>query len=461
MQKGMKVLKFGGTSVGTAESLKNVKKIVEAQAESDQLIVVVSALGGITDKLIQTARTASTGNLEYIVSYAEIVSRHLQIIKDTVAEPLQNEVRNEINPLLEELGNIFRGISLIKDLSQRTLDVVVSYGERLSSRIISKVIDNAEFFESTRFIVTEQKHGSHKLLQSATNDRIAGIIGGRTFSVAVIPGFISSDLNGDITNLGRGGSDFTAAIVASALNASSLEIWTDVNGFLTADPRIIPSARVIERLSFAEAMELCNYGAKVIYAPTIYPVFHKNIPTYVKNTHNPDAEGTRIADAVSPTDDVVIKGISSINEVALISILGQVASSDLNFNARVFEGLAKTGVTPLLVSCEYGERRAYVAVKSCDAERAVDGLTDQFINELRGGTLSAITVNDIYSAVALVGDNMRGKAGLAGKLAIELEKAGLQPIASTQGNSENKIVYIVERNRSKECLTLFHSACFE
>ena len=257
----MKVLKFGGTSVGTVESLSHVKKIVESCTE--QVIVVVSALGGITDKMINTAQLASKGDIAYLESYEYIVERHNVVIDGLVPTDKQLEVKSIVNPLLEELGNIYRGVNLIGDLSERTLDIIVSYGERLSSVIISYIITNAKHFDSRNFIKTEKQFGKHILNNELTQKLIHSAFDDNEFSVAIVPGFIASNENNDITNLGRGGSDYTAAILAATLDASVLEIWTDVDGFMTADPRVINNTYVIDHLSFIEAMELCNFGAKV------------------------------------------------------------------------------------------------------------------------------------------------------------------------------------------------------
>lgn len=256
----MKVLKFGGTSVGTVRSLTSVKQIVEGRTEP--VIVVVSALGGITDKLIATAKTAASGDSSYIESYNEIVARHRDVIDGLVPEQSLDEVNTRVNALLEELGNIYLGVSLIKDLSPRSLDIIVSYGERLSSVIISRIIADAMLLDSRGFIRTVDQFGKHVLDNDLTQQLVHSTFDGLDFKVAVVPGFISSDRNGDVTNLGRGGSDYTAAILAAALDAETLEIWTDVDGFMTADPRIIKNTYVIPHLSFIEAMELCNFGAK-------------------------------------------------------------------------------------------------------------------------------------------------------------------------------------------------------
>ena len=269
----MKVLKFGGTSVGSVESMSSVKHIVESCREP--VIVVVSALGGITDKLIGTAKIAVEGGNAYEHGFCEIVDRHIAMIHGAVDSRKRDELLSLVESLLDELGNIFKGVSLIKDLSVKTLDTIVSYGERLSSLIVSRVIDGAEHYDSRLFIKTQMQCGKHIVDFEETNRLVKA--GFNTLPrIAVVPGFIASDKsNGDVTNLGRGGSDYTAAILATALDASQLEIWTDVDGFMTADPRVINTAYVIERLSFVEAMELCNFGAKVIYPRPFIRYFTK------------------------------------------------------------------------------------------------------------------------------------------------------------------------------------------
>ena len=344
----MKVLKFGGTSVGTVESLGHVKKIVESCSEP--VIVVVSALGGITDQLINTAYLASNGDTSYLDSYAHIVKRHNDVIDGIVPIEKQSEVKSIVEPLLEELGNIYRGVSLIRDLSERTLDIVVSYGERLSSVIISRIINNAQHYDSRNFIRTEKQFDKHILNNDITQHLIHETFDNNSFEVAIVPGFIASNENGDITNLGRGGSDYTAAILAATLEASILEIWTDVDGFMTADPRVINNTYVIDHLSFIEAMELCNFGAKVIYPPTIYPVYHKNIPIRIKNTFNHTAPGTLISEQRPSAEGKAIKGISSINDTCLITVSGLGMVGIVGINARIFNALAKNGVSVFLVS---------------------------------------------------------------------------------------------------------------
>lgn len=455
----MKVLKFGGTSVGTIESLKNVKKIVEDCDE--QVIVVVSALGGITDKLINTAKLASTGDVTFLQNYAEIVARHNNVIAGIVPEDRQLEVTTITNALLEELGNIFRGVALIKDLSPRTLDIVESYGERLSSAIISRVIDDATFFDSRNFIKTENKFNKHiadielteKLIHQ-TFDKFKG-------KVALVPGFISSDKNsGEITNLGRGGSDYTAAILAAALDATQLEIWTDVDGFMTADPRVISNAYVIDNLTFIEAMELCNFGAKVVYPPTIYPVFHKNIPILIKNTFNPEAPGTLICDVDAGPEAKAIKGISSINDTCLVTLTGFGMVGVIGINSRIFNALAKNGVSVFLVSQASSEHNTSFAVKNCDAETAVRVLKDEFAVELGTGEISGIEPEYDLATVAIVGENMKHTPGIAGKLFNTLGRNGINVIACAQGASETNISFVIKLDSLRKALNVIHDSFF-
>ncbi|MGM9847070.1 MAG: bifunctional aspartate kinase/homoserine dehydrogenase I [Muribaculaceae bacterium] len=454
----MKVLKFGGTSVGTVESLKNVKKIVESNSEP--CIVVVSALGGLTDMLIKTAKTACKGDISYRELYEGIVTRHNNVIAGIVPAEKQEEVHKITDPLLTELGDIFQGISLIKDLSQRTLDIVVSYGERLSSVIISRIITGARHFDSRNFIKTNTKFGRHTLNNAATAELIHQTFDSYTGKFTVVPGFISSDAEtGEITNLGRGGSDYTAAIIAATLKASMLEIWTDVDGFLTADPRVISKAYVIDHLSFIEAMELCNFGAKVVYPPTIYPVYHENIPIKIKNTFNPDAPGTLISDDAAVIAKP-IKGISSINDTCLITLTGFGMVGVIGINSRIFNALARNGVSVFLVSQASSEHNTSFAVKNCDADIAVEVLREEFKAELATGEISGIEPERDLATVAIVGENMKHTPGIAGKLFNTLGRNGINVIACAQGASETNISFVIKLESLRKALNVIHDSFF-
>lgn len=454
----MKVLKFGGSSVGTSDSLRNVKKIVEDCSE--QVIVVVSALGGITDMLISTARQAAAGDSAYMLSYAAIVERHFKVMDEIVDKRSLRDVKSIVSALLDQLGNIFKGINLIKDLSDRTLDVVVSYGERLSSVIVTSIIDGAVHYDSQKFIITRKQYGKHILDSEETTRLIHQYFDNAYFKIAVVPGFISSDKNGDTTNLGRGGSDYTAAILAATLDADSLEIWTDVDGFMTADPKVISKAYVIENLSFAEAMELCNFGAKVVYPPTIYPVYHKNIPVRIKNTFNPSAEGTLISSDHPSAEGKAIKGISSIKNTSLITISGLGMVGIIGINARIFAALAKNGISVFLVSQAASENNTSIAVMDADADLAVKVLEEEFDVELRSGELNGVSVARDLSTVAVVGENMKHTAGIAGKLFNTLGRNGISVIACAQGASETNISFVIENVNLRKALNVIHDSFF-
>jgi aspartokinase/homoserine dehydrogenase 1 len=456
----MKVLKFGGTSVGSVDSILNVKKIVEAIDEP--VVVVVSALGGITDKLLMTSEMASKGDISYESSFSEIITRHLNVIEGVIADlELREATQKQVMILLDELGNIFRGVYLIKDLSTKTSDTIVSYGERLSSLIVSNVIKEAKLFDSRKFIKTEKQFNKHIVDFDLTNQLIH-----ETFTplpkVSLVPGFISScKETGEVTNLGRGGSDYTASILATALDASVLEIWTDVDGFMTADPRVISSAYVIERLSFTEAMELCNFGAKVIYPPTIYPVYHKNIPIRILNTFNPNAPGTFISKEKSQANEkAIIKGISSINDTCLITVQGLGMVGVIGVNYRIFKTLAKNGISVFMVSQASSENNTTFAVRNADADIAVAVLNEEFALERAQGEINDIIAERELATVAIVGENMKRTPGIAGKLFGTLGRAGISVIACAQGASETNISFVIKLKHLRKALNSIHDSFF-
>jgi aspartokinase/homoserine dehydrogenase 1 len=456
----MKVLKFGGTSVGSVESILNVKKIVEAIEEP--VVVIVSALGGITDKLISTSVMASKGDVAYEKELSEIISRHLDIIAGVVQDnTLRMDVQRQVMCLLDELSNIYKGIYLINDLSPKTSDAIVSYGERISSLILSNVIKDARLFDSRKFIKTVKQFNKHMVDFDLTNELIK-----ETFTplpkVSLVPGFISSSKeNGEVTNLGRGGSDYTAAILATALDASILEIWTDVDGFMTADPRVISSAYVIDRLSFTEAMELCNFGAKVIYPPTIYPVYHKNIPILIRNTFNPEAPGTYISKERSNGDTKsMIKGISSINDTCLITVQGLGMVGVIGVNYRIFRTLAKNGISVFMVSQASSENNTTFAVRNADADLSVKVLNEEFAIERSQGEIDEITAEKELATVAIVGENMKRTPGIAGKLFGTLGRAGISVIACAQGASETNISFVIRHKYLRKALNSIHDSFF-
>ena len=455
----MKVLKFGGSSVGSVNSILSVKKIVEAVKEP--VIVVVSALGGITDKLIHTSQMAADGNPAYEKEYREILNRHIEMVYTVIpaGEP-RSILLDQVNELLNELKDIFQGIYLIRDLSPKTSATIVSYGERLSSIIAATLIEGAVWYDSRTFIKTEKKHSRHILDSELTNRLIK-----ETFEelpkVALVPGFISSDKNsGEITNLGRGGSDYTASIIAAAMNAEVLEIWTDVDGFMTADPRVISSAYVINELSYVEAMELCNFGAKVVYPPTIYPACHHNIPIVIKNTFNPEAPGTIIEQEIKDEKAKAIKGISSINDTSLITVTGLGMVGVIGVNYRIFKALAKNGISVFMVSQASSENSTSIGVRNQDAELACDVLNEEFAKEIEMGEISPVCAEKNLATIAIVGENMKHTPGIAGKLFGTLGRNGISVIACAQGASETNISFVVEENSLRKSLNVIHDSFF-
>ncbi|MEG1005688.1 MAG: bifunctional aspartate kinase/homoserine dehydrogenase I [Bacteroides sp.] len=455
----MKVMKFGGTSVGSVNSILSVKKIVESAQEP--VIVIVSALGGITDKLINTSKMAAAGDAAYEAEFREIVYRHVEMVKEVIpAGEEQTALQRQVGELLNELKDIFQGIYLIKDLSAKTSDTIVSYGERLSSIIVACLIKDARWFDSRSFIKTESKHTKHTLDKELTNQLIK-----KTFrdipQVSLVPGFISSDkLTGDVTNLGRGGSDYTAAIIAAALDADSLEIWTDVDGFMTADPRVISTAYTISELSYVEAMELCNFGAKVVYPPTIYPVCHKNIPILIKNTFNPEGAGTVIKKDVDSSRCKAIKGISSINDTSLITVQGLGMVGVIGVNYRIFKALAKNGISVFLVSQASSENSTSIGVRNADADLACEMLNEEFEKEIEMGEISPILAEKNLATVAIVGENMKHTPGIAGKLFGTLGRNGINVIACAQGASETNISFVVDSRSLRKSLNVIHDSFF-
>ena len=456
----MKVLKFGGTSVGSVASILSLQKIVEKEAKHQPIIVVVSALGGITDQLIATSQLALKGDERWRSEFDSIVARHHKMIDAIITDPHDRETLfNNVDSLFEQLQSIYYGVFLIHDLSHKTEDTIVSYGERLSSRIVATLIRGAKWFDSRKFIKTEEKQGKRSLDSELTNKLVLD-----TFSdlprISLVPGFIAQDRDsGDITNLGRGGSDYTASILAASLNAEVLEIWTDVDGFMTADPRVIKSAYTINELSYAEAMELCNFGAKVIYPPTIYPVCVKNIPIKVKNTFNPDGKGTIIKSHVE-NNQKPIKGLSSIKGTTVITVTGLSMVGVVGVNRRIFSSLANNGISVFLVSQAASENNTSIGVKDEDADNAVRVLNEEFRLEIEDGRMFPMHAESGLATVAIVGENMRRTPGISGKLFEVLGRSGISIIAIAQGASEMNISFVVKGSDLRKALNVLHDSLF-
>lgn len=456
----MKVLKFGGTSVGSVKSILSLKQIVENEAKKQPVVIVVSALGGITDKLIATSKLAVAGDEEWKTEFDTMVDRHHKMIDTIITDTKAREdLFIKVDALLDQLRSIYFGVFLIHDLSEKTSDAIVSYGERLSSLIASTLVKGSKWYDSREFIKTVDKNGKHVLDAELTTELVV-----KTFSelprISLVPGFISSDRDSkEITNLGRGGSDYTAAIIAAALNAEVLEIWTDVDGFMTADPKVIKTAYTINELSYIEAMELCNFGAKVIYPPTIYPVCVKNIPIRVKNTFNPESDGTIIKQKIE-NNLKPIKGISSISGTTLITVTGLSMVGVIGVNRRIFTALAQQGISVFLVSQASSENSTSIGVRDQDAEKAVNVLDNEFAKEIETGAMFPMHAESGLATIAIVGENMKHTPGIAGKLFGTLGRSGISVIACAQGASETNISFVIDGKYLRKSLNVLHDSFF-
>ena len=454
----MKVLKFGGTSVGSVDSIRQIQQIIARQ--TDDCIVVVSALGGITDQLLKAAHLALENGEEYMEVYQQIRQRHLDMIQTLIENATVRQMLcHEIERILDELRSILFGVHLIKDLSPKSEAAIVGYGERMSSRIVTAALPGAVRKNSLEFIRTEHKHGQI-LLNSELTDQLVREAFSPMPHLAVCPGFISRDsITEEVTNLGRGGSDYTASILAATLGAEVLEIWTDVNGFMTADPRLIPEAYTIQSLSYVEATELCNFGAKVVYPPTIYPVCAKNIPIRILNTFCPENAGT-IIQAQTEKNARYVCGLSSIRDVAMITVSGLSMVGVIGVNQRIFGALANAGVSVFLVSQASSENSTTLGVQDKDCDVAVEVLTREFAEEIKLGSMYPMLVQQGLAAVSIVGEKMKNMPGIAGKLFGTLGRNGISVIAFAQGAKETNISFVVPQQQLSKTMNVLHDSFF-
>lgn len=453
----MKVLKFGGSSVGTVPSIKNVKQIVEAAAEP--IVVVVSAFGGVTDRLIEISQQAAAGDASYRTTVGELHARHHNMVRTIVPAARQTEVGERIDALFDELSSILHGISLLQDLTQKAADTVVAYGEMLSSLTVAGMLDGIVHADARRLVKTTRR-GDRHVVDFETTNRLIREEFSPLRQTVVVGGFIASDLQtGATTNLGRGGSDYTAAIIAAALEADALEIWTDVDGFMTADPRVIPTARTIDQLSYGEAMELCNFGAKVVYPPTIFPVCVKNIPIYIRNTYNPEARGSVIRrDAAISSRP--IRGISSINEMSIVTVSGLSMVGVIGVNRRIFATLADGGISVFMVVQTASETSTSICMTPADARRAGELLDREFEAEIAAGAMNKAQLTDGMATVAVVGERMKSTPGIIGRLFGVLGRNGISICATACGAQEMNISFVVERSQLRKSLSVLHDSLF-
>jgi bifunctional aspartokinase / homoserine dehydrogenase 1 len=460
----MQVLKFGGSSVANAENINKVVSIVQRSAKDKSTVLVVSALGGVTDLLLSAARMASEGNESYSEQLSVIEKRHLNAVQELIPVAKQSSLLSAVKKQCNEIEDICNGIFLLRELSALTKDRVVSYGELLSSQIISAKL-NVEGVENTwkdsrELILTDLSYGNAKVDFEKSNLLIREFVKSHPAHVYVVPGFIASGTNQTTTTLGRGGSDYTAAILASALDAEMLEIWTDVSGIMTADPNLVNNAKIIAHISYQEAMELSHFGAKVIYPPTIQPVLKKSIPVKVKNTFAPGDEGTLIDNAATLNGNI-IRGITSINNIALLGLEGSGMVGIPGFSKRLFEALANAQINVIMITQGSSEHSICVAVEAASAASARDNIDRAFQPEIRAGQVDPLVVETGLSIVAVVGDHMKNHPGISGKMFGALGRNGVNVRAIAQGSSERNISAVIYKTDVKKAINVLHEEFFE
>ena len=453
----MQVLKFGGTSVANAENINKVNAIVQEALAKDRTILVVSALGGVTDALIRAGLLAAAGDESYKEKLQLVEQRHLETVKTLLPLTRQSSVLSFVKTRCNEIEDICNGVFLLSELSDRTRDKIVSYGEWMSSQIIFAGLAalgiDAAWKDSRELIVTDSKFGYAAVDFSVTDPKIRGFFLNAPQPLIVLPGFIASDGNGITTTLGRGGSDYTAAVIAAAVDADVVEIWTDVSGMMTADPRLVTNTKKIPHISYQEAMELSHFGAKVIYPPTIQPVMSRNIPVWIKNTFAPADPGTVIEYATSKNDGS-IRGISSIGGIALLSLEGSGMVGIPGFSKRLFEALSNEKINVILITQGSSEHSICVGIDESSAAAAKDTVDGAFSYEIRTGKVQPLIIEKELSIIALVGDHMKSHPGISGKMFGALGRNGVNVRAIAQGSSERNISAVIaagDVKKSHQC----------
>ncbi|TMI65781.1 MAG: bifunctional aspartate kinase/homoserine dehydrogenase I [Bacteroidetes bacterium] len=460
----MKVLKFGGTSVGNADAINKTISIVSSKLKEDSLIVVVSALAGTTDLLISSGQLAAEGDETYKDSLKTLENRHLDVVKELIPIQQQSSVLSQVKKYCNEIEDICNGIFLLHELSVRTKDKLMSYGELISSKIITSAFNAkntpAVWTNSMELIKTDSGFGNAVVDFAITNDLIRSFITQQKENLFIVPGFIASDSHDSITTLGRGGSDYTAAIFAAAIDANDLEIWTDVSGMMTADPRLVANAKIISNVSYQEAMELSHFGAKVIYPPTIHPVMKKRIRTWIKNTFAPGDYGTLIESDVKKNGSS-IRGISSMNKISLISLEGSGMVGIPGFSKRLFEALALEQVNVILITQSSSEHSICVAIDDVNTGKAKKVVEKAFSYEMETGKIDPLVIENDQSIIALVGDNMKSHTGIAGKMFASLGRNGVNIRAIAQGSSERNISAVIGTQDVRKGINVLHEEFFE
>lgn len=459
----MKVLKFGGSSVANAENIKKVAAIVRLAAADGKCVVVLSALQGTTDMLITAGQLAAGGDAGFLAKIGEIRVKHSETLNGLFLEGVPESLRKFVESGFGELENTCEGVLRVRELSSRTLDRILSFGELVSSKIVSEYLtdngSNNEWIDSRLVIRTDQTYGFGAVDFEATNRSINEHINGSTHSLFILPGFIASGQDDATTTLGRGGSDYTAAIVAAALDAEILEIWTDVSGMMTADPRFVRNVRQIPRINYREAMELSHFGAKVIYPPTIQPVMAKGIPLWIKNTFSPDEPGTLIEAETADTDGI-IRGITSIDRIAVLSLEGSGMVGIPGFSKRLFDALSRTSINVILITQSSSEHSICVAIEDKRATAAKLAVDREFENEIKIGKIEPLGVETGFSCLAVVGDNMKSHTGVSGRMFATLGQNGINIHAIAQGSSERNISTIIGSSDVRKAVNVLHEEFF-
>ncbi len=463
----MQVLKFGGSSVGSADAIAKVVAIVTESIKKEPTIVVVSAMSGVTDQLLMLAQSASQGNEAYKTIIQNIEQKHLDAVRALLPIQQQSGTLSMVKQLLNELESNCEGLFMLRELSMRMQDKIISYGEILSSKIISATFESKgikqQWVDSRNLIKTDSKYFNAVVNKELTDSTIQAYFSAKennSFDVYMAPGFIASDKEGNTTTLGRGGSDYTGAIYAAALKASALEIWTDVSGMMTADPRMVSNAKEIPQISYQEAMELSHFGAKIIYPPTIQPVMYQNIPVWIKNTFEPNHPGT-IIENNSPKDDNFIRGISSIKDLCLLSLEGAGMVGIPGFSKRLFDALAKKLINVILITQSSSEHSICVGVNVQDAHQAKLAVDAEFEQEINTQKVEPLIIEKDLSIIALVGEQMRNHPGVSGKMFGVLGRNGINVRAIAQGSSEKNITAVIASADVKKAINVLHEEFFE
>ncbi|MGB2753104.1 MAG: bifunctional aspartate kinase/homoserine dehydrogenase I [Pyrinomonadaceae bacterium] len=459
----MKVLKFGGSSVGGPEAIRQVVEIIRRASAESECAIVLSAMQGTTDSLIAAGLSAERGDDGYIETISDINDRHLTAIHELFGEGTNPPVIDFVESTIKELGDLCEGVRLIRELSPKTLDRILSFGEIVSTRIVSAFLaaegHENEWVDSRLLIRTDSNHGSAGVDFAETNERITGHLIAHPSGITIFPGFVASDAAGYTTTLGRGGSDYSAAIIAAAVDAEVLEIWTDVSGMMTADPRFVRNVRQISNITYREAMELSHFGAKVIYPPTIQPVMAKGIPILIKNTFEPDHHGTLI-EAESMSKSEMIRGITSIDQITILNLEGSGMVGIPGFSKRLFDALSRAAINVILITQSSSEHSICVAIEEKHAEMAKLAVDLEFENEINMGRIDPLKVESGFSILALVGDNMKEHTGVSGKMFTTLGHNGININAIAQGSSERNISAVISSKDVRKAVNTLHEEFF-